>query len=66
MLGLTAMIKPIVIEDAEILSRDIIWMLVFAGLLLPLALIFKRHKIKKIEGFLLVFLYGVFIYTVFS
>ena len=65
-LGLTAMIKPIVIEDTEILSRDIIWMLVFAGLLLPLALIFKRHKIKKIEGFLLVLLYGVFIYTVFS
>jgi len=65
-LGLTAMIKPIVIEDTEILSRDIIWMLVFAGLLFPLALIFKRHKIKKIEGFLLVFLYGVFIYTVFS
>ena len=65
-LGLTAMIKPIVIEDTEILSRDIIWMLVFAGLLLPLALIFKRHEIKKIEGFLLVFLYGVFIYTVFS
>ena len=65
-LGLTAMIKPIVIEDTEILSRDIIWMLVFAGLLLPLALIFKRHQIKKIEGFLLVFLYGVFIYTVFS
>lgn len=65
-LGLTAMIKPIVIEDTEILSRDIIWMLVFAGLLLPLALLFKRHEIKKIEGFLLVFLYGVFIYTVFS
>jgi len=65
-LGLTAMIKPIVVEDAEILSRDIIWMLVFAGLLFPLALIFKRHEIKKIEGFLLVFLYGVFIYAVFS
>ena len=65
-LGLTAMIKPIVVEDAEILSRDIIWMLVFAGLLFPLALIFKRHEIKKIEGFLLVFLYGVFIFSVFS
>ena len=64
-LGLTAMIKPIVVEDAEILSRDIIWMLVFAGILFPLALIFKRHEIKKIEGFLLVFLYGVFIYSVF-
>ena len=29
-LGLTAMIKPIIVEDPEILSRDIIWMLVFA------------------------------------
>ena len=65
-LGLTAMIKPIVVEDPEILSRDIIWMLIFAGLLFPIALIFKRHEIKKIEGFLLVFLYGVFIFSVFS
>jgi cation:H+ antiporter len=64
-LGLTAMIKPIVVEDTEILSRDVVWMLLFAGLLLPLTLFFKRHEIKKIEGFLLVFLYGVFIYTVF-
>ena len=50
-LGLTAMIKPIIVEDPEILSRDIIWMLVFAGLLLPLALVLKRHQIKKAEGF---------------
>jgi len=65
-LGFTAMIKPIVVEDPEILSRDMIWMLVFAGLLLPLALVLKRHQIKKTEGFLLVVLYGVFIYAVFS
>jgi len=64
-LGLTSIIKPIMVKDAEILSRDIVWMLVFAGILFPLALIFKRHEIKKIEGFLLVFLYGVFIYSVF-
>ena len=42
-LGLTAMIKPIVVEDPEILSRDLIWMLVFAALLLPLALVLKRE-----------------------
>jgi cation:H+ antiporter len=59
------MVKPIVVDDPEILSRDIIWMLVFAGLLLPLTLIFKRYEIKKLEGFLMVLLYGVFIYSVF-
>ena len=64
-LGLTALVKPVVVDDPEILSRDILWMLVFAGLLLPLTLFFKRHEIKKLEGFLLVFLYGIFIYSVF-
>ena len=64
-LGLTSLVKPIVVDDPEILSRDSIWMLVFAGLLLPLTLIFKRYEIKKFEGFLLVFLYGVYIYSVF-
>jgi cation:H+ antiporter len=64
-LGMTAMVKPIVVDDPEILSRDIIWMLVFAGLLLPLTLILKRYEIKKLEGFLMVLLYGVFIYSVF-
>ncbi len=64
-LGLTAMIKPIVIDDAQILSRDIIWMLVFAAILVPLALILKRHELKKTEGFVLIFMYGIFIYLAF-
>ena len=64
-LGLTAMIKPIIVEDPLIVSRDLIWMLVFAAILLPLAFILKRHELKKTEGFVLVFIYGIFIYTVF-
>lgn len=64
-LGLTSLVKPIMVDDPEILSRDSIWMLGFAGLLLPLTLIFKRDEIKKFEGLILVFLYGVFIYSVF-
>ena len=64
-IGLTSLVKPIIVDDPEILSRDSIWMLVFAVLLLPLTLIFKRNEIKKFEGLILVFLYGVFIYSVF-
>ena len=64
-LGLTAMIKPIIVEDPLIISRDLIWMLVFAAILLPLAFILKRHELKKTEGFILVFIYGIFIYMVF-
>ena len=64
-LGLTAMIKPIIVEDPLIVSRDLIWMLVFAAVLLPLAFILKRHELKKAEGFVLVFIYGIFIYMVF-
>jgi cation:H+ antiporter len=64
-LGLTAIIKPIIVEDPLIVSRDLIWMLVFASILLPLAFILKRHELKKAEGFVLVFIYGIFIYMVF-
>ena len=65
-LGLTAMIKPIIVEDPLIISRDLIWMLVFAAVLMPLALLLKRHEIKKTEGFTLVFIYGLFLYLVFT
>ena len=64
-LGLTAMIKPIVVDDPLIVSRDLIWMLIFAVILLPLSLILKRNQFRKTEGFALVFIYGIFIYKVF-
>lgn len=64
-LGLTAMIKPIIVDDPLIVSRDLTWMLIFAMILLPLSLIMKRNQIRKAEGFALVFVYGIFIYRVF-
>ena len=64
-LGLTAMVKPIVVDDPLIVSRDLIWMLIFAVILLPLSLILKRNQFRKTEGFTLVFIYGIFIYNVF-
>ena len=65
-LGLTAMVDSIPIEDAQILSRDVLWMLVFAAVILPLILLTKRHKLQFKEGFFLVLLYAVFMLLVFK
>lgn len=65
-LGMTSMIKTIPVTEISILTRDIFWMLLFAGVLLPLALIPKRHQINKFKGFLLVVVYGVFIFLAFK
>ena len=65
-LGLTAMVDSISIEDAKILSRDALWMLVFAAAILPLILLTKRHKLQLKEGFFLVLLYAVFMLLVFN
>ena len=65
-LGITSIIKPIVVDDSEILSRDIIWMLVFALLVLLIAIFPKKNVIGKIKGFFLLFLYSIFILLAFA
>lgn len=65
-LGLTAMVDSIPVEDPQILSRDVLWMLVFAAVILPLILLTKRHKLQFKEGFFLVLLYAVFMLLVFK
>ena len=65
-LGITSIIKPIVVDDTEILSRDIIWMLVFAVLVLLIAILPKKNVIGKIKGFFLLFLYSIFILLAFA
>jgi cation:H+ antiporter len=64
-LGLTAIIKPIPVTEASILSRDIFWMLGFAFILFPLVFLPKKLEINKIKGFLLVLAYGIFMYLIF-
>lgn len=64
-LGLTSIIKPILITDSSILDRDVIWMLVFALLVLVISLIPKKNNITNLKGFLLVFLYSVFILSTY-
>lgn len=63
-LGLTAIIKPIVVnpDTPQILSTNIWWMIGFAAILIPLILIPKRLEIGRLKGILLFSAYLAFIY----
>lgn len=66
-LGLTALIKPIVMQSQEVLSKDIYWMLGFSFILIPLAFLPKRFIMGKIKGVVILGGYAVFLYfTIFK
>ncbi|QOD62115.1 calcium/sodium antiporter [Polaribacter haliotis] len=65
-LGVTALIKEIPVTEAQILSRDIFWMLGFAGILLPLVFMPKKFILSRFKGVFLFFGYGLFIYLIFK
>lgn len=60
-LGLTAMITPIVVESQKILTSDLFWMLGIAFVLLPLLFIPQFSVMGRKEGFVLLTGYSVFI-----
>lgn len=64
-LGITAIIQPIAIKSHEVLSNDIIWMLSFSFVVLPLALLPKRFEIGRLKGLIIVSAYVLFIGLVF-
>lgn len=64
-LGLTALIQPITLNDPKVLTADIFWMLAFAFILIPLAFIPKRFTLGRYKGLLLVIGYAVFIAMAF-
>ena len=64
-LGLTAMICPIKVNNPNILSQDIIWMLAFAAVLIPLAFLPKKFSIGRYKGIILITAYIIFVYSAF-
>ncbi|MFD2550254.1 calcium/sodium antiporter [Bizionia sediminis] len=64
-LGLTAMIHPIPVNNPNILSQDIFWMLGFSAVLLPLAFLPKRLQLGRYKGGLLLGAYILFVYLAF-
>ncbi len=64
-LGLTALVKNIPVAQ-EIIQRDIIWMLIFALLILLLSALPKKDKLSKYKGLIILSLYFIFIFQAFS
>ena len=67
-LGFTALIKEIAIplDEPQILSRDIFWMLGFSAILIPLVFIKKKFLLSRFKGGFLFLAYGTFIYLIFK
>jgi cation:H+ antiporter len=65
-LGLTAIIQPIAVNNPKILTEDIFWMLAFAAILIPMVFLPKKLEIGRLKGFILLAAYIVFIYLAFT
>lgn len=67
-LGITALIQPIQIEEKGmgLLNNDIYWMLAIAFSLLPLAFLPKTYIISRFKGIIYIVSYIAFIYLAFS
>ena len=63
-LGITAMIKEIPIAE-EIIQRDIIWMLIFALIVIVLAIIPRKNYLTSFKGLIMFSMYLYFIYIAF-
>jgi len=64
-IGITAMVKPIPLLDSKLLQNDMIWLLSFSVLLLPLVFLPKSYKISRYKGVFLLITYALFLYIVF-
>lgn len=61
-LGITAIISPIQIVDRGLVDQDMIWMLAFALVVLPLVFLPKGLRLNWRDGLVLLGMYGAFLY----
>ncbi|MGB7843438.1 MAG: calcium/sodium antiporter [Salinimicrobium sp.] len=64
-LGITAIVQPIVVNSAETLSSDIFWMMGIAFVLIPLAFLPKKFTMGRLKGFILFAGYVIFVSLAF-
>lgn len=59
-LGVTAIIQPIMVQSQEVLTNDILWMLGFAVMLIPLAFLPQKLIFNRSKGLVIFISYLVF------
>ncbi len=64
-LGLTAIIQPIIIQSKEVLTKDIFWMIGFAAILIPLAFLPKKFELGRFKGLFILICYVIFVSLTF-
>jgi cation:H+ antiporter len=60
-LGITAIIQPIAVKSQELFTNDMLWMLGFAGVLIPLAFLPSKFEIGRLKGLIILACYCIFI-----
>lgn len=64
-LGITAIIQPIRVEDLRFVTSDCWWVLGFALAILPLSFVTKKYHLGKLQGILLLTTYVIYVYLAF-
>ena len=60
-IGITSIVNPITGIDFDIISKDMIWVVVFSFILLPLVYFYKKNKLNRMKGIILLAMYVAFI-----
>jgi cation:H+ antiporter len=61
-MGVTSIIKPIEVQDLNLISNDFVWMFLISILVLLLVFVPKDKRLNRINGIILLGLYVYFIY----
>jgi len=65
-LGVTSLIHPVAMKNEMVLNNDMIWLLAFAFILLPLSFLPQRGILGRYKGLIIVVGYGIFVTLAFG
>ena len=63
-MGITSMVKPITVQDPNIITNDFVWMFIIPLLVLLMVFIPRDSRLNRLNGIVLLGLYIYFIYDI--